>query len=90
VKFCGGCNPHYSRGEAFRLIKSGFEGEMTFVFAEEGGTYDLLLYFAGCTSRCTDLSLFETIGGVVGVHDEDGIAGAADKLREHLRRKAES
>ncbi|MDR0423890.1 MAG: hypothetical protein LBH39_00255 [Clostridiales Family XIII bacterium] len=86
VKFCGGCNPRYARGDAFRAIKPVFEGRISFVFAEDGGSYDLLLYFAGCTSRCTDLSRIRTAGGLVAVHEWDGIAGAIARLEEFLAR----
>ena len=43
VKFCGGCNPRYDRGEAYNTVRSSFS------YPEEGAQYDVLLIIRGCT-----------------------------------------
>ncbi|RKJ80020.1 hypothetical protein D7X33_06860 [Butyricicoccus sp. 1XD8-22] len=49
VKFCGGCNPRYDRGEAYKRIREALEGEASFSLPEEGAEYDVLLILRGCT-----------------------------------------
>ena len=49
VKFCGGCNPRYDRGEAFRQIRKALADTVRFSYPEEGQAYDALLILRGCT-----------------------------------------
>lgn len=49
IKFCGGCNPHFDRGEVARLIKKAW-GAGEWVSADENA--DLLLIINGCLSSC--------------------------------------
>ena len=49
VKFCGGCNPMYDRGKAYRSIAGDLAGVAEFSFPEEGQQYDVLLILRGCT-----------------------------------------
>ena len=58
VKFCGGCNPRYDRGEAYRTIAGELKDEAEFEIAREGVPYDVLLIIRGCT-QCP--YLYETI-----------------------------
>lgn len=58
VKFCGGCNPRYDRGAAYRTIAEALADEAVFETAKEGTHYDVLLIIRGCT-QCP--YLYETI-----------------------------
>ena len=49
VKFCGGCNPRYDRGAAYKAICSELSGTAGFEVPKEGRHYDLLLIIRGCT-----------------------------------------
>ena len=49
VKFCGGCNPRYDRGEAYNTVRSSLSGCAAFSYPEEGAQYDVLLIIRGCT-----------------------------------------
>ena len=49
VKFCGGCNPGYDRGAAYRRIKEETKEAAVFEIAEAGKHYDVLLIIRGCT-----------------------------------------
>ena len=40
VRFCGGCNPRYERGEALKTIRKHFEGRVELEIAQEGVPYD--------------------------------------------------
>lgn len=48
IKFCGGCNPRYDRGQAFAEIRDHFAGRIEFVTPEMGQHYELLLIVTGC------------------------------------------
>ena len=49
VKFCGGCNPRYERGAAYRRMKAETAGAAEFEIAQEGKHYDTLVIIRGCT-----------------------------------------
>jgi len=49
IKFCGGCNPRYDRGEAYNKIRQIFENKIIFSLPEDGEKYDVLLIISGCT-----------------------------------------
>ena len=49
VKFCGGCNPRYDRGEAYQTVRSSLSGTAEFSYPEDGARYDVLLIIRGCT-----------------------------------------
>ena len=49
VKFCGGCNPRYDRGEAYRQIGEALSGAARFSLPEDGVHYDVLVILRGCT-----------------------------------------
>ena len=49
VKFCGGCNPRYDRGEAYQTVRSSLSGTAEFSYPEDGASYDVLLIIRGCT-----------------------------------------
>lgn len=49
VKFCGGCNPRYDRGEAYRKICACCDSIARFSLPEEGRHYDVLVILRGCT-----------------------------------------
>lgn len=49
VKFCGGCNPRYDRGAAYRNICAQLADVAEFSLPEDGKQYDVLLIVRGCT-----------------------------------------
>lgn len=49
VKFCGGCNPRYDRGEAYQKIRGALSDCAEFSLPVEGAHYDVLLIVRGCT-----------------------------------------
>lgn len=55
VKFCGGCNPSYHRGNAFEYMATYFEGKAEFAHAEVSKHYDVLLVIGGCTNKCASI-----------------------------------
>ena len=49
VKFCGGCNPRYERGDAYKAICAALLDTASFSYPEDGVPYDVLLILRGCT-----------------------------------------
>lgn len=79
IRFCGGCNPRYDRGKAYRDIK----GELTdieFLHAEEDEEYDCLLVIGGCTNCCASYRQFEVKGDVFKMWDKAHIENIKEKL----------
>jgi len=58
VRFCGGCNPNYERGQAFRDIQACCPG-IDFANATEEDSYDILLVIGGCSSCCASYEQFK-------------------------------
>ena len=77
VKFCGGCNPRYARGEAYQTVRSSLSGTAEFSYPEDGARYDVLLIIRGCTG-CP--YLYEEIGATHRV-----IITAADEIPAAIR-----
>ena len=80
VKFCGGCNPRYDRGEAYRTIREALSGTASFSLPEDGVHYDVLVILRGCTG-CP--YLYEEIEAAhrVVVAAADEIPQAIDRIR---------
>lgn len=50
IKFCGGCNPRYERGQAYGFIREKTQDIACFSLPEEGVHYDVLVIIRGCTA----------------------------------------
>ena len=51
IKYCGGCNPRYDRGEYVSALKEAYP-QMQWEYAKEEISYDLLIVVCGCGSCC--------------------------------------
>ncbi len=80
VKFCGGCNPRYDRGAAYRQIKEELS-DIDFVHAEEGDPVDNLLVIGGCTACCASYEQYDVKGNVYKMWDKDHIENIKTKLK---------
>ena len=83
VKFCGGCNPHYQRGDAYRRIASDIP-EIVFEHAEEGVEYDVLLVIGGCTACCAGYDQYTVKDDVIKMWSEDQINDIESQLSSKL------
>lgn len=88
VKFCGGCNPHYERGDAFRKIQSDLP-EIQFEHVEEGTAYDHLLVIGGCTACCPIIDQYTVNGDVLKMWSEDHVSKIEQLLEEKVNEKLE-
>ena len=80
VKFCGGCNPGYDRGVAYRRLKEETKEAAVFEVAEAGKHYDILLIIRGCT-QCP--YLYEEINADQRIicTSPKGVQDAIDQLK---------
>ncbi len=51
VKFCGGCNPIYERGAAYKEYRERYP-EHHFETVAQGKKYDRILVICGCEKAC--------------------------------------
>ncbi len=51
IKYCGGCNPRYDRGEHVKALRETHP-EQDWEYVKEENFYDLLLVVCGCGSCC--------------------------------------
>lgn len=79
VKFCGGCNPRFERGEVFREFKKDITN-IEFTYADEDECYDILLVIGGCQSCCASYEQYEVKGDVYKIWDVSQVEGIKEKL----------
>lgn len=72
IKYCGGCNPEYNRGDFVKRITGEFAGQIEFEAANTGTFYDVVLVVSGCRRCCAGyLNLKSRNGWVFIVSDSD-------------------
>lgn len=79
VRFCGGCNPRFERGEVFRMYKREIP-EIEFTYASEEDTYDTLLVIGGCQSCCAGYEQYDVKGDVIKLWDISQVETIKEKL----------
>ncbi len=85
VRFCGGCNPRYDRGEIYQRLKSRFS-HIQISTAEEGIVYDFLVVIGGCTNCCASYDQFTSRYGVVRIWEEAQWEDTAKAIEEIIRK----
>ena len=88
VKFCGGCNPRYQRGDAYRRIRDELD-EIEFDYAQEDIPYDQLLVIGGCPACCASYEQYTADNDVIKMWDESHIESVINKLQENHSNKGE-
>ncbi len=59
IKFCGGCNPAYERGEVAQMIKKELAGV---IWESPEAEVDLLIMINGCNAACSQRTEVEDRG----------------------------
>ena len=80
VKFCGGCNPRYERGDAYKAICDALQDTASFSYPEDGVPYDVLLILRGCTGCPYLYEEIEADRRVV-ITSRDDMQSAIDEIR---------
>ena len=85
VRFCGGCNPRYDRGEALNQIKDRLkDSDIEFKITTEDEQYDDLLIIGGCTNCCSGYDQFTWTGKVRKRWAAEHIEKIINELRDSL------
>lgn len=82
VRFCGGCNPRFDRGEAYEKIRTQLKDEIEFDYAKEDDQYDVILVIGGCTNCCASYDHYQTRRGVVKVFDSEDVDKTIQILKD--------
>jgi hypothetical protein len=85
VKFCGGCNPRYQRGDGLNKLKEHFNGRIEFVHAQEGVPYDLFLVISGCVNRCASYNHYLSQSGYILMWDGNQIEKTIQELEQMIK-----
>ena len=83
VRFCGGCNPRFDRGEAYEKIRTQLKDEIEFDYAKEDHLYDVILVIGGCTNCCASYCEYEAKKGNIMLWDPDHVERVVHEL-EHI------
>ena len=81
IKFCGGCNTRYERGEASRQIQRELS-QIEFAHAVEGEKYDNLLVIGGCPACCASYEQYDVTGKVIKMWDSSHIEAVKKELSD--------
>lgn len=85
VRFCGGCNPRYDRGEALKEIEDRLkDSDIEFKITTEDEQYDDLLIIGGCTNCCAGYDQFTWLGEVRKMWAAEHIEKIINELRDSL------
>lgn len=85
VRFCGGCNPRYDRGEALKEIEYRLkDSDIEFKITTEDEQYDDLLIIGGCTNCCAGYDQFTWSGEVRKMRAAEHIEKIINELRGSL------
>jgi hypothetical protein len=82
VRFCGGCNSRFDRGDVYTRIRKRLEDEISFEYAQEGTIYDVLLVIGGCTNCCASYSQFSAKHGIVKIYDSNDVEKTIQILKD--------
>lgn len=69
VKFCGGCNPGYERGNIVKRICAAFP-QVEIEPVREENTYDLILLISGCHAECLSVAAWQLQAPVISIYQE--------------------
>ncbi len=89
VKYCGGCNPRYQRGEFLKMISRHFQNRVDFELAKEDTLYDGLLVLGGCSNCCPDYRHFQTKTPPILVWDQDHFNQVTSQIESRLAKARE-
>ncbi|PKM89880.1 MAG: hypothetical protein CVU87_04060 [Firmicutes bacterium HGW-Firmicutes-12] len=86
VKYCGGCNPRYDRGNFAQKLSNEFKGIIEFENAQETNQYEALLIISGCTSNCADYTSYDMGKAVIFATEEASFETVVKELKQMLNK----
>ena len=82
VKFCGGCNETYSRGQYYIKLRESLK-DFDFEYALSNVEYDRLLVICGCKSACASIDGFLFHGNPIVITQEEEFYSVKKRLEEY-------
>jgi len=82
IKFCGGCNPRYDRGEAVAKIKKIFGEKISFFNHDPQISRDIGIVVQGCENECVQLKNLAQAEHLIVLRYESDLVDAVSKLNE--------
>lgn len=81
VKFCGGCQSRYERGDVLEIIKRNVEN-VDFEYALSDVEYDIFLVISGCPIKCADTKkyIYKEIVDIDSENYKNAVLIMKDKL----------
>ena len=71
VKYCGGCNSSFPRGEFVKCAAQEYAKTAVFELAKEDKVYDRLLVVCGCESACANYANLQYKQEPIIIWDKD-------------------
>ena len=91
VKYCGGCNEHYSRVAAVREIQAAVSGScLAFEQHDPLHIYDIGLVVMGCARACIKTDSLAPCNLIVYVRAKEEIPGAIVAIQNYINQHMEN
>jgi len=84
IKFCGGCNPTYDRGDAVQKLKKIFDGKIEFFSHDFSVPRDIGIVVQGCERECLQIKNLAPAEHHVVMRYESDLTDAIAKLHSIL------
>jgi hypothetical protein len=81
VKYCGGCNPDYDRGDLVEKMCNLLSQKVLMVDPEEDP--DVVIAVQGCATACADLSPFDE-SKILQIKNKEDLQPLIEKLQRKL------
>ena len=83
VKYCGGCNPGFERGDITKkLIKKYTKHTFVNVNADVNKLYDLVIVICGCSTKCANYQSLLSKNGFIVIGTIPEVAIIEEKIQE--------
>lgn len=82
IKFCGGCNPTFERGQLYRDLKEATSQCINYETIDDDETYayDGLLVICGCENCCVDISSIQIKTNPILLREEEDYGKVLNQL----------
>jgi hypothetical protein len=82
IKFCGGCNPTFERGQLFSKLKEATSQCINYktIDEDDAHAYDGLLVICGCENCCVDIGFVQTKSDPIVIREEKDYKETLERL----------
>lgn len=80
VKYCGGCNPRFNRGDFVRKLKDKYKDLASIEPINENDVFDMIIIVSGCSSACVSCKNVKCTGEIFSVTSKDDFITVSEKI----------